>query len=149
MSVIITALSLGAVEFAKGMLSDAGKEAYQALKQAVLRVVSPRDVEKLEQNPNSKNRQGVVAEELENAAKAEDPELAQLALTLMFALKDRETLGEGTGIILEEVEAINVRLQNIIASGTGVSITKSKFDGDIEVSDVRAGIQPPGKPERR
>ncbi len=61
MSIIVATLSWGAVAFAKGFLSEPGKEAYNALKEAVLRIVSPSDVEKLELNPNSENRKGVIA----------------------------------------------------------------------------------------
>jgi hypothetical protein len=148
-SVIVAALSWGAAAFAKGFLSEPGKEAYKALKEAVLRIVSPSDVEKLEQNPNSEHRKGVIAEELEKAGQAEDPELARLAQALVTALKDAGAAGGATGFSLEEVEAVNVRLRNITASGDGVSIKRSTFTGDIEVGDITAGLQPPGKPERR
>src|SRR5215510_5839010 len=87
-SVIVAALSLGAVALAKGGLSEAGKDAYKALKEAVLRIVSPSDVEKLEQNPDSEGRKGVITEELEKAGKGEDLELARLAQALVTALKD-------------------------------------------------------------
>ena len=149
MSVIVAALSLGAGAFAKGWLSEAGKDAYKALKEAVLRLVSPNDVEKLEQNPDSENRKGVITEELEKVGKADDPELARLAQALITALKDDAVAMGATGFSLKEVEAVNVRLQNITASGTGVSIEKSKFTGDIEASGISAGVQPSGKPERR
>ena len=93
MSVIVAALSLGAGAFAKGWLSEAGKDAYKALKEAVLRIVSPSDVEKLEQNPDSENRKGVITEELEKVGKAEDPELARLAQALVTALKNTDAAG--------------------------------------------------------
>jgi hypothetical protein len=149
MSVIVAALSLGAGALAKGWLSEAGKDTYKALKEAVLRIVSPSDVEKLEQYPDSESRKGVITEELERAGKAADPELARLAQALVTALRDAGAAGGATGFSLKDVEAVNVRLRAITASGTGVSIEKSKFTGDIEASDVSAGVQPPGKPERR
>ena len=148
MSDIVTALSWGAAAFAQGVLGEVGKNAYEALKAAVLHIVSPSDIEKLEQNPGYENRKGVIAEELESAGKSEDPELAQLAQTLVNALKETGTTS-ATGFSLEEVEAVNVRLRDIAASGTGVSIKKSKFTGDIEASGISAGIPPLGKPERR
>lgn len=149
MSVVVAALSLGAGALAKGLLSEVGKEAYKALKEAVLHIISPSDVEKLEQNPDSESRKGVITEELEKAGKAEDPEFARLAEVLVAALKEAGMAGGATGISLKEVEAVNVRLRTITASGTGVSIEKSRFTGDIEASDVSAGVQPSGKPERR
>lgn len=149
MSAIVAALSLGAAAFLKGALNDAGKDAYQALKNAVLRTVSRSNVEKFEQNPDSENRQGVIAEELEAAGKMEDSELARLAQALLAVLKDAGGTAGATGVSLEEVEAVNVRLQRITASGTGVSIKKSKLTGDIEASDVSAGVPSLGKPKRR
>jgi hypothetical protein len=148
-SVIITAFSFGAAALAEGALNEAGKDAYKALKDAILRFVSPNDVEKLEQNPGSESRKGVLAEELEEAGKVEDPELASLAQALVTALKGSSAAHGATGFWLKEVEAVNIRLQRIAASGTGVSIEKSKFSGDIEASDISAGVPPPGKTDRR
>jgi hypothetical protein len=147
-SVIVAALSLGAGALAKGWLSEAGKDAYKALKEAVLRIVSPSDVEKLEQNPDSEGRKGVLTEELEKAGKAEDLELAQLAQALVTTLKEAGAAGGATGIVLEEVEAVNVRLQNITASGDGVAIKKSTFTGDITIEKVHAGQQGGNRPNR-
>jgi hypothetical protein len=141
-SAIVGALSAGA----SGALSEAGKDAYNRLRSAILRVVSSADLQKLEKKPESENRKGILAEELAEAGKAEDTELAELAQRLITALK-----GAGTviaGISLEEVEAINIRLQRITASGTGVTGKKLKLTGDLEISDVNAGVAP-GKATRR
>ncbi len=141
MSAIVAALSLGAAALAKGALSEAGKDAYKALKEAIVRIVSPDDLEKLQQKPDSESRKGVIAEELVEAGKAEEPQLAKLAETLVAALKESGASGGATGVSIEEVEALNVRLQRITASGTGVSIKKSKTR-DIDISDVSAGAAP-------
>lgn len=147
-SAIVGALSAGATALASGALSAAGKDAYNLLRDAILHIVSPADVEKLEQKPTSESRKGVLAEELAEAGKGEDTELAELARQLIVELKEVGAVGV-TGVSLEEVEAINIRLQNITASGTGVSVKKTTTSGDIEISDVSAGVPPPGKPSRR
>lgn len=141
MSAIVAVLSLGAAALATGALSEAGKDAYKALKDAIVRIVSPDDLEKLQQKPDSENRKGVIAEVLEEAGKAEEPQLAKLAETLVAALKESGASGGATGVSIEEVEALNVRLQRITARGTGVSIKKSKTR-DINISDVSAGTMP-------
>ena len=149
MNDIVTALGLGACAFAKGGLSDAGKDAYQMLKNAILRIVSQGDINKLEQKPNSENRKAIIFKELDEAGKAEDIELARLAQILVSALKETDLARGKMGISLEEVEAVNVRLQRIVVtSGTGASITKSKIT-DLEVTDVHVGAQPVGKTERQ
>ena len=148
LSAIVGALSAGgAAALASGALSEAGKDAYKRLRDAILRVVSSADLEKLEQKPNSENRKGILAEELAEAGKAEDAELAELAQHMVTALRETGAVG-ATGFALEEVEAINLRLQGITASGAGVSVMRSKFAGDIEATDVSAGVAP-GKSTRR
>jgi hypothetical protein len=148
MNVIVVALSLGAAALAKGALGEAGKEAYQALKKALLRSVALNDVEKLEQKPDSENRRSVIAEELADAGLAEDPELAHLARELIVALKGANAAAGATGVSMEEIEAVNLRLQRIEATGTGVSVKKAKVV-NIDVSDVTAGVPTPGKLPRR
>ena len=142
MSAIVAALSFGAAAFTAGALNEAGKDAYEALKSAVMRITSPGDIQKLEENPNSQSRQGVITEELEKANVSEDPELAALAEALLAALKETGKSTGAIGVSIEDVEAINVRLQRITASGTGASIKKSKLAGDIEISDIDAGATP-------
>ena len=136
---IVAALSSGAVALANSALSEAGKEAYTALKNAVMGFVSPSDIEKLEQRPLSESRRSVLAEELCEAGKDKDPELAELARALLAALKAEGATSGATGVALEEVEAINIRLQRIAASGSGATLKKVKARGDIEVTDVTAG----------
>jgi hypothetical protein len=87
-SVLVAALSLDAGAIARGLLSEAEKETYKALKETTLRIVSPSDVEKLEQNSDSEGRKGVIAEELKETDKAENPELARLAQVLVPALQE-------------------------------------------------------------
>ena len=142
MSAIVAALSFGAAAFAKGALSEAGKDAYKSLREAIVEIVAPSDVEKLEQKPDSESRKGVIAEELDEADKAEDPELAKLAEAMLAALKDAAESGGATGVSIEDVEATHVRLRGIEASGTGASIKKAKLAGDIDISDVSAGVTP-------
>jgi SEFIR domain-containing protein len=147
-SAIVGALSAGAAALTSGALSEAGKDAYKRLRDAILRVVSTADLEKLEQKPNSESRKGSLAEELAEAGKAEDAELVELAQHMITALKETSAV-DATGVSLEEVDAINIRLQRIVASGSGVLIKKAKASGDIEISDVSAGVPPPGKSDRR
>lgn len=149
MEAIVAALAIGAATLAQGALSEVGKDAYKTLKAAVVRLVSPRDVEKLEENPDSENRQGVIAEELAKADKATTTALTIQAQQLMAALKETGLDEGATGVSLREVEAVNARLENIIASGTGVSVEKSRFSGDLAIRGVSAGGQLPGKSERR
>jgi hypothetical protein len=143
-SAIVAALGFGAATLAKGALGAAAKDAYEALKNAVLEFVSAGDIDALEKKSASDDRKTVVAEALAEAGKADDRELARLAAALIEALKAQGAAGAATGVSLEDVEAVNIRLRNITATGTGASLKEVKAAGDIEITDVKAG-EPPGK----
>ncbi len=142
MSAIIAALAAGAGAIASGALSEAGKDAYKALKASIQRYISPESIGKLEQEPGSGSRKEIIAKELDQAGKADDPGLATLAQAVVDAVRKGDGGGVATGIALEEIEAINVRLKDIVASGPGVSIKKAKLAGDLEISGVTAGTLP-------
>ena len=144
MNEIVVILGIGAHLLACGTLGEGGKEAYHGLKKALLRVVSPGDVEKLEQNADSDSRLAVVAEELTKAGKADDPELLRLARALAIELQNSAATSQAPGVVLKNIEAINLRLERVTSTGAGVEIGKAKLSGDLHISDIQAG-QPPGK----
>jgi hypothetical protein len=45
------------------------------------------------------------------------------------------------GVDLKDVEAANLRLRDVVASGTGVKLEKGRLSGDIEISNLRAGVK--------
>ena len=86
--ILIAAVASGVAEGLVG-------EAYQALKSALKRKQGADSdvveaVESLEKKPESKARQAVVAEEVEEADLAQDPDLVKLAQELLEALKETE-----------------------------------------------------------
>ena len=126
-------------------LGEGGKEAYYALKKAIQRIIPPGDIEKLEQNADSDSRRAVIAEELTNAGKTNDPELLRLAQALATEVKAAPKAKGATGITLKDIEAVNVVLKGITATGAGLVITKAKLSGDLRVGNVQAGGRPQGK----
>jgi hypothetical protein len=140
-SAIVTALALGA---AAAAAKEAGglavKDAYTALKDLIARRYPKVSVDTLEQAPESERRRGVVEEDLQVAHAEADTELATLAKKLVALIQQQAPgIPEAIGIDLKDVEAVNLRLSDIVASGTGVKVEKGRFSGDIAISGVRAG----------
>jgi hypothetical protein len=139
-SAIVTALALGAAAAAKEIGGLAVKDAYTALKDLIARRYPKVSVDILAQAPESKQRRGVVEEDLQAAHAETDTELATLAKKLVVLIQQQApAIPEAIGIDLKDVEAVNLRLSDIVASGTGVKVEKGRFSGDIAISGVRAG----------
>ena len=143
-SAIVTALALGAAAAAKEIGGQAVKDAYAGLKELIIRRYPKVSVGQLEQAPESKGRRAVVEEDLQAADAAGDAELVSLAQKLASLIQQHAAgAAAAIGVDLRDIEAVNLRLADIAAAGTGVKVEKSKFSGDIEIRGVRAGI-PPG-----
>ena len=149
MNVIVEALSFGAIAVSTGALEASGADAYRRLREAVQRFVSPGEVASLEEKPRSEGRRSVVAEELEEAGKGEDVELAELAGQLMAALEVARTEAGDPLFSFEDVEAVNVRLKRIRADRPVAQLKRTKLSGDFEAEDIDAGMPPSGNPKQR
>jgi len=98
------------------------------------------DTAQLERAPSSAARRGVTEEELRAAGADGDAELVAKAQALLeLVRREAPAAAPAIGVDLRDVEAGNLRLRDIIASGTGVRVEKGRIPGDIEVSGVRAG----------
>ena len=91
-TIIMTAIVAGAAAASKEIGAQAVKEAYTGLKTLITRKFSSEaDVERaitsVEKRPESKNRQGVLKEELEAAQAAQDADILERASALLDLLK--------------------------------------------------------------
>ena len=143
---LVTALAAGAAAALKSTVEQAVKDSYAALKKLILRKCTQVQVDQLEINPNSKNRRGVIAEELKVAGADADAEVLQLAQALLDAIRSRtpETAAS-TGVEIKDIEAASLAIRRVIATGTGVKIEKGTFD-DITIEDVQAGNRGGSRP---
>lgn len=145
-SAIVTALALGATTVFKTTTEQIVKDAYNALKDRIRTRYSAvsSDLDQLEQAPDSKSRRAVIVEGLESAGAQGDPEFPQLAAqaqSLMVLIQNHvPQAAAAIGVDLKEVEAVNLRLADIVATGTGVRVEKGKLSGDIDIKGVRAGF---------
>ena len=146
-SAIAISLALGAGATAgKEIVSALVKDAYSTLKELIRARYPKVSVDQLEQAPESKNRRLVVEEDLAASGAGQDTALLDAAHSLMALIQQHAPgAAAAVGVDLKDVEAANLRLADIAASGGGVKVEKGKFSGDIDIRNVRAGV-PPGGP---
>ena len=146
-SAIALSLALGAGAIAgKEVVSGLVKDAYAALKDRIKQHYPKVSVEQLEEAPQSKSRRAVVEEDLANAGAGRDSELADAANRLIELVRTQAPgAAAAIGVDLKDVEAANLRLRDIAASGTGVKVERGRFSGDIDITR-RARRRRAGRP---
>lgn len=139
-TIIVTALALGAAAGLKPTAERAVKDAYAGIKKLIQDKYQQINLPLLEGDPASKGRQEVVKEELAKAKADQDEAVLRQAQTLLDAIQKHAPAAAGAiGVDLEEIKGASLKIANIIASGTGVKIKKAEMSGDIEIKGVRAG----------
>jgi hypothetical protein len=148
-SAIALSLALGAGAIAgKEVVSAVVKDADATLKDLIKNRYPKVSLEQLEQGPASAKRRAVVEEDLTDAGAGKDSELMAAARTLIGLIQQHApAAASAIGVDLEDVAAANLRLTDIVASGTGVKVERGTFTGDIDIRNVRAGV-PPDSPAK-
>jgi hypothetical protein len=142
---VVRALSVGAAALAKGALGQAGKDAYEALRNRVRRWAA-HDVEQLEASPESANRKAVVAEVIEKQSDDERARLSALAEALVKSLCDQVEAGRPVGVDVGSLKAIEVHLGRIsVRTGTGFKATRVDASGTFRIDEIETGVHRPGK----
>ncbi len=148
-SAVALSLALGAAAVAgKEVAGSVARDAYAALKSLIRKRYPKVSIDQLEQAPELRSRRAVVEEDLIAAGAGQDTEVLAAAHRLAELIRQE---GPGAaaaiGVDLKEIEAANLRLADIAASGTGVRLEKGKFTGDIDIRSVRAGHSPERRDE--
>jgi hypothetical protein len=135
LTLIVTAVTAGAVAASKDVAAQAVKDSYAALKALLVRKFGQKvDVAALEKDPDSEARQGVLKEELETARAAQDADLVQQAQALLDLLKQHGLeLGPSYQAELHGSGAIAQGPGAVAAGKGGVAV-----GGDVK-GDVRVG----------
>jgi len=146
-SAIALSLALGAGAIAgKEIVGAVVKDAYAALKGLIKSRYPAVSVEQLEQAPNSEKRRAVVEEDLATSEAGKDGELVDAANRLIELVRTQAPgAAAAIGVDLKDVEAANLRLRDISASGAGATGVKARgvrVSGDIDISNVRASVKP-------
>jgi hypothetical protein len=94
----------------------------------------------LEKAPDSVARKKVVEEDLRKAKAGEDREVLEAAQALLqLVMKSAPNLAGTIGVNLQDIEAASLRISNVVASGTGVNVSRAKTTGPIDITGVQAG----------
>jgi hypothetical protein len=139
-SIIVTALVLGAAAGLKPTSEQAVKDAYAGLKDLLQRKFARVNVALVEIDPTSQSRQNVVKEDLAKVNADQDEEVIKAAQVLLDTVRDQAPdMAIAVGVNLEDIKAVSLRLSDIIATGTGVNVQRAELTGDIKIRQVRAG----------
>jgi hypothetical protein len=141
-SAVVTALALGAAAALRELSSEVVKDAYVGLKVLIQRKYNHVSLAQLEEKPESKNRRGVVEEELAAAGAEHDEELLHQAKVVMDAVQHTPEAAAAIGVDLEDIKAAALRIADIVAAGgtaTAVKLKHGEFGGNVDISGIRAG----------
>jgi hypothetical protein len=139
-SMIVTAIALGAAAGLKPTVQQAVQDAYAGLKAYLKRRYQQVSVDQLEADPKSAPRRSMVEEDLQKADASKDAELLGKAKQVIDAVRQQAPeAAAAIGVELEDIEGASLTIERILATGAGVRVKKAKVTGDIAIRDVKAG----------
>jgi hypothetical protein len=140
-TIIVFALATGAAAGLRPTAEKVIKDTYEGIKTLIHRKYGRVDVDVLEADPASEARQNVVKEDLQKTEAGKDEELLRQAQVLLDAIQEHEPgAATAVGVNLEDVKvASSLNIEDIMASGTGVDITRTDVGRDMTIRGVRAG----------
>lgn len=139
-TVIVTALALGAASGCKSIAEQVVKDGYEGLK-AVIKAKHPQiSIDRLEQKPESMAQRAVIEEDISEVGGDKDLEILQKAKVVFEAV---EKLPRDVvlliGVDLENIKGYSLFIEEIVSTGAGVKVKGSDFQGDITIKNVKAG----------
>jgi hypothetical protein len=154
-TLIVSALALGASAGLKSTVATAIGDAYSALRRILGERYRGVDLTPVERRPESAAKRDSLAEDLDVAGAGADTELLAAARLLIEQVSSHAPEAAAVvGVDLERVHAAALRISTVESTGIGVRVRDSEFTGDVDIRDVRAGPdhpQPrpssPGRPQ--
>ena len=150
---IVTALALGAATGLQETVSQAVKDAYSGLKGLIQAKFEKVNLDLLEGAPDSKNRQQVVAEDLETSGAVRDAEVLRLAKALLDTVQaSAPEVARTIGVDLKDIRVKSLAISSILAEGAAATGVRGKNwdvaeDIKIEGVTVRSHGDSPEKKE--
>jgi hypothetical protein len=149
MTLIQTALMVGASAALQKTAGQAVEDAYQAFKQLLFSrfQATKAAVEVLESDPQDEDSQRVAKKQLQKADDGQkltsDLELLERAQAVLKAIqKHAPQLAGAVGVSLKDIEAgASLTIRDIVSSGSGVVAEGVTAQQDITIEGVRAGQQ--------
>jgi hypothetical protein len=146
-TLIVSALALGASAGLKSTVVTAIGDAYSALRRILGERYRGVDLTPVERRPESAAKRDSLAEDLDVAGAGADAELLAAARMLIEQVSSHAPeAAAAVGVDLERVQAAALRIAGVESAGTGVRVRDSAFTGDVDIRDVRAG---PDHPQSR
>lgn len=140
-TLIVTALVVGAAAGLSDTAAQAVKDAYAGLKSLIGRRYAAVDLVPLEEQPAALDARAAVAEQLAAGGAAADAELQAQAATLARLLAEHAPgAAPGVGIALADLEiAGSFRLRDVAGGSVDIDVSHVKTGGDFEIGGIRAG----------
>ena len=140
-SIIVIALATGAAAGLKPTTENIIKEAYESIKSLISSRYGSEEINSLEKDPASKNRQGVLKDELQKLEADKDRELLRQAQELLDAVKEHNpNVATAVGFSVDELKAASLKLKDISVHGRGSAAVKGgKWDigGTVDVENIQ------------
>ena len=140
---IVAAVGAGLAKVAETAILDA----YNGVKSAIVKRFGAdskleKAVKNVEDDPESAGYKMNLDEQLAKTGANKDPDILKAVKQLLDALEKLENQRPGaTGVKLKEIEvAKSVTIRNLASTGTGVDLERAKIGGDLNISDVNAGV---------
>jgi hypothetical protein len=137
-TLIVTAVVLGASAGLRDTADQVVKDAYAGLKRLLQR--KGVEVGPIERNPDSAAQRAAVDEQLTDAGAASDADLIEAAKQLITLVRASDpSVGPALGLDFERIEAEALRVRSVESDGTAIRVRDGKFTGAIDIGDIRAG----------
>ena len=138
-TLVVTAVALGASAGLTDTATQAVKDAYSGLKTLLAR--RRVDVSGVERRPDSDAQRAALTETLTDIPDVVDEEVLAAARAVTEAVAAHEPVAAAAvGVDLERVRAEFLRIQSVEAAGTGVRVREGEFAGGIDIGQVRASM---------
>jgi hypothetical protein len=146
-TLVVTAVALGASAGLKDTAAAAVKDAYAGLKRLLAR--REVDVSGVERKPESPTQQAALQETLTDIGGVDNETvLAAQAVTDAVADHDPQA-ARVVGVNLRDVQAEFVRIGSVTSSRDGVRVEGARLSAGLTVDEVRAGVQEGDRPSPR
>jgi hypothetical protein len=137
-TLVVTAVALGASAGLTDTAAAAVKDAYAAMKALLAR--RQVDVSGVERRPDSTVQRDALREDLTDAGDVVDDELLAAAQQVTDAVAAHDAAaGPALGVDLSRVKAEFLRVRGVRSEGTGVRVQDATFTGGIDIDKVRTG----------
>lgn len=141
---IVAALTIGVTtgvtKFGESVIVDA----YNSLKNALQNKFGKdskliQAVNQLETEPNFKPNKSALAGRVAQSQADKDREILQAAKMLLDTIQNNSKVATAIGVNLNEIKVASLTIDDIIATGSGVNVTKLEASGDMSISHIKAG----------